>query len=141
MSVGGVTIDWSKLDILASIKEHDGKIKNMCIKLKVSRQSLTDKIAESVELTEELAKARHRWEEVLLDKAEASLEYAVDHNEKNISAALKSAFYTLNNKGKKRGYAHAEERQAEAMKKTPEELQAWVEFMNKGSDEHPKKPT
>ena len=57
------------------------------------------------ELKESLDRARQGFDESLCDKAENTIEYALEQRE-DLAVAFGSAKYVLNNKGTKRGYCH-----------------------------------
>lgn len=104
MGTSGVPLNIPKSVIIDTLKREKGRISYACKALDICSQSLRNLINADPELIELLSILRHDFETALLDKAESTLIYAMEQNEKDLTNSLKSTFFVLNNKGKPRGY-------------------------------------
>lgn len=110
MGTPGVPLNIPKESIAASIKSCRGRMTHMAPALDCSIIYLRERINADPELVALLAETRNHRDENLLDGAEDTLQFALDQRKDadgDINAALKSAFFVLNNKGRKRGYIPA----------------------------------
>jgi hypothetical protein len=105
MGTPGVSSNFTKEDICSALKECKGVVTHSAIKLKVNRSTL-DRYIRQFGLEKELKEFREQHDEEMLDEAENVLKYALSVRKDDLGNSLKSAFYLLNNKGKRRGFAH-----------------------------------
>lgn len=115
MGTPGVPFDATKEQILSAIKESGGRFLRIAALLGYADNTVRAHIYADPELMQAIKDARKTRDEGLLDGAEDALKKALDKADLDINAALKSAFYVLNNKGKDRGYASPEEKAAQTM--------------------------
>lgn len=105
MAVSGAKWVCSDEDIISALKSSGGRVSYASKALGVVRNTLYNRINEKPYLKELLSEMRHDFEETMLDAAENTLMYALAQQKGDLGNALKSAFYTLNNRGEKRGYS------------------------------------
>jgi hypothetical protein len=105
MGTQGVPLDIPKSVIIDSIKKRKGVVTYVCKDLDICHDTALKYINADPELKQLLADQRHSYDEYLCDKSESVLVYALNRCETDLSNALGSAKYILNNKGKSRGYA------------------------------------
>lgn len=106
MATPGVKFDTPLEEIVELIKKHRGRLTKVAKELNCKYDTVrkyTDPYPEVVQLIKEL---RRDYEEDMCDLAEDTLFDAMDKRLVDMSNALKSAFFLLNNKGKDRGYNH-----------------------------------
>lgn len=104
MGTPGVPLTISKATIAACIKKHKGVVTYICKELNIHHSTFLIKVRADPELVEELSKARNAMSDEMCDLAENALIRAVTQ-EQDLSSAISSAKFILNNKGKDRGYA------------------------------------
>lgn len=105
MGVSGVRWKPQKSDIMDALQQAKGVVTQAAKMLGVQRTTLSEYIKNNPDIKPLLEEMRYHFEEELLDASEQLLRACVGQRD-DLSAALKAAFYYLNNKGKKRGYAH-----------------------------------
>ncbi len=106
MGTSGVKWHYDKTALITSLKARKGKIILVAKDFKVDRHTVSKVIREDEELAQLVADIRNDYDETSLDAAEDTLLYALSIKKDDLSSALRSAFFLLNNKGKGRGYAH-----------------------------------
>ncbi len=94
-----------KSTIVQVLKRTKGRISRAAKALGVAHVTLRLKIDADPELVKLLQDLRNDFDSVLVDAAENTLLYAVKNSKKDLTNALKSSFFVLNNKGKERGYS------------------------------------
>lgn len=112
MGIPGVPFSCTKEEILKAIKKSGGRYIHIAALLNYSDSTVRVHIEDDPELLQALKDARNTRDEGLLDGAEDALKLALEKSGVDMTSALRSAFYVLNNKGKGRGYASSEERAA-----------------------------
>lgn len=91
-------------EIKSAIKNNKGRLTYAAKALGICYDSIRKLIDPHPELVEFVAKCRNEFDHSLLDQAESVLVHAMNQHEKDLTNALKSTFFVLNNKGKERGY-------------------------------------
>lgn len=105
MGTPGVKFGVKKSKIAEALKKHKGVVSYAARDLNTTHGTLLKYINKDPELVELLSNLRHDFENLLLDSAENTLLYGLGKRETDLTNALKSSFYILNNKGKSRGYS------------------------------------
>jgi hypothetical protein len=135
MGTQGVPLSYDRSYICEIIKKRKGVITHICEDLDVSHAAILRYIKNDPDLDQLLKEARHHYSDTLCDLAEGTLLFTVGQRE-DLTAALRSAQFILNNQGRNRGYtpptmqAAGEEQRvdlknmSEAMKLVRSELQA-----------------
>lgn len=109
MGLQGVAFKATDLEIIDKIKEFHGRIEVVATYFGVTPQTIYNRINRSPEIKTALEEEREHTLEVDLDMAQTAIRVALGRtDEDNIDSALRASFYLLNNKGKKRGFAHPE---------------------------------
>jgi hypothetical protein len=111
MGTPGVNFDKSKEDIEAALKNNKGILKNAAKELGYSRDCLLRHIKEYPDLVDLLKELRTGYNELVLDLAEDNI---LMHLEKG---NLTATFYTLNTRGRERGWIARDNSPAEEEKK------------------------
>ena len=104
MGQSGVPLNVSRDEIIEAMKACHGNMVRVARYLGCSHEAIYTRMRSDPELKAELAKAREAFVESLCDKAEDVLIYALEQRE-DLTNAMKSAMYSLNNQGKQRGYS------------------------------------
>lgn len=97
-------MDLKRADIIAAFKKAKGRVTHACKLLGVCHDTVYSRMKEDPSLKEALTKERAKFYEELLDAAEDTLAYTIAKRDEDRASGLKSAMYTLNNKGRKRGW-------------------------------------
>jgi DNA-directed RNA polymerase sigma subunit (sigma70/sigma32) len=121
MATPGKLFTKSKDEIVEAIKKHKGRLTKVAKELNCHYDTVrkyTDPYPEIVDLIKYL---RQDYDENLCDLAEDTLTTAMENCPDDMSSALKSAFFVLNNKGKQRGYNHPDA-QASTIQITPSQI-------------------
>lgn len=101
----GVHWKGEKRDIEDALYKSKGRISHACKILNIARSTLYKYLDKHPELKDLIEKLRHDFEEVLLDKSENVIEYALSQMQNDLGYALKASFFTLKARGKKRGWS------------------------------------
>jgi len=104
MGIPGVPINISVDTLDTLIRKYKGKTKAIAEELKCCRRVIREQIEKEPYLIELQKEMRYQRDEDLLEESEDTLEAALKGRTDDMSNALKSAFYVLNQKGKARGY-------------------------------------
>lgn len=104
MGTPGVPLNFDKVVITNAIRKHKGRLYNVAKELGCHYETVRKYTDPHPDLVELIANLRKDYDENLCDKAEETLVDAMDGRKKDMSSALRSAFFVLNNKGKPRGY-------------------------------------
>lgn len=97
----------TKSEILEMLKKHEGRITYAAKELKVCYETLL-KYVKKFDLVNKLEEIRSDAEDAFIDLAENSLKKALKNHDNDVAHALKSAFFVLNSKGKKRGWTNTQ---------------------------------
>lgn len=92
--------------IIEALKNHKGRVTYAAKALDVAYITLKKKIDADPELTQLVSDLRNDFENTLLDLAENVVGRAMQDQDNDPNNALKSAFFTLNSKGKTRGWTN-----------------------------------
>jgi hypothetical protein len=125
MGTQGVRFDKPKSEICEAIKKHRGRLTKVAKQFGVCYQTIRSYTDNDPELVELISYLRKDYDENLCDLAEDTLTDAMDNRIEDMSNALKSAFFVLNNKAKERGYNHPDS-QNSGPKMTPEQVMQLV---------------
>jgi len=104
MAVQGIKFNVPKSVVSATIIECKGRLNKISDKLNFWVGTVREFIRADPELSALLDEMRNKRDEDLLEGAEDVLQYAIDVKADDLTNALKSAFFVLNNKGRGRGY-------------------------------------
>ena len=104
MGTPGVPLNLPPGAIAASIKKNKGVGSKICKELDIHHSTFIEHVRADPVLVKLLDDARHDRLEERLDDAENTLDECKNQRQE-LSVALKSAMYLLNNRGKSRGYA------------------------------------
>ncbi len=107
MGTPGVPLNFKKDDIALSIKNNSGRMIHIAASMECTVEAMKKQIERFPDLIEMLADYRHKRDETLLNGAEDTLLKAIEKSDTDMTNALKSSFFILNNKGKLRGYTPA----------------------------------
>lgn len=110
MGVSGVPLPITHEEIKEAIKKHKGVVSSVCKTLNMGHNAFYVRMGQDPSIKECLDHSRSEFEELICDLSENVLSFALSQRE-DLSSALASAKYVLNNKGKKRGYNHPAENQ------------------------------
>ena len=105
MGTSGVPWVVDKTVIVETLKARKGRLSYAAKDLNVHFSTLKNRIDADPELVQLLQDLRNGFDVLLVDSAEDLLLYAIAQKEKDLTNALKSSFYILNNKGRSRGYS------------------------------------
>lgn len=108
MATSGVKFNRSKNEIIEAIKKHNGKLTKVAKHLNCCYDTVRKYTDDDPEIVKLIHNLRQEYDENLCDLAEDTLTDAMDARVGDMTNALKSAFFVLNNKGKNRGYNHPE---------------------------------
>lgn len=103
MGIQGVKCTLTISDFKNAIIKSRGRVVQAAKMVDLDRTTFHTKITE-YGLRDLLAEARTHYEEDIVDISEDFNEWAIQHKEEMPSLAQRSAFYILDNIGKKRGY-------------------------------------
>lgn len=103
MGTPGVPWKAPKSVILECIKNRKGVVTHICADLHIAYDTYAKHIKNDPELKEAIDTARNDYETTLCDMAETALMRALNQKD-DLSAAISSAKFVLNNRGRKRGY-------------------------------------
>ena len=92
--------------VIAALKKHKGVYRQACKELNINRNSISKYVRADPELLALVNELRYAFEEDMLDACEDVITKLVKKVDEDPSHSLKASIYYLNNKGKKRGYAH-----------------------------------
>lgn len=92
--------------IIAALKKQRGRLTYACKDLGVHYVTLKKRVDEDSELKNLVSDLRNEFENTLLDLAENVVGKAMNDQSRDPTNALKSAFFTLNSKGKTRGWTN-----------------------------------
>jgi len=104
MGVSGVPLPITHAEIKEAIKKHKGVVSSVCKTLNMGHNAFYVRMAEDPTIKQCLDEARSEFDDFICDLSENVLTYALSQRD-DLSSALGSAKYVLNNKGKKRGYS------------------------------------
>ena len=91
--------------IKSSLKRHKGVVTRVCKEVGIVSSTYYKIMAENPDIKVVQDTARQDYEVHQLDEAESTLMYAIGKREEDLTNALKSTFFILNNKGAERGYS------------------------------------
>lgn len=138
MGTQGVAFECDKMILMSLLEKHQGRVSHVADELEIQRHTLLKYIKKDDELKDFLDSVRKGYQHQLLDDAEATIYYALEHKEENLNAALRSAFFILTNLGRDRGYDHPEVRVDDERKKELKDLFDRVDLLvNKPVDKPP----
>ncbi len=109
MGTQGVKFCPDKSKIIEAIKKYKGVITHICKGLDVAHVTIINYINKDPELKQLMSEERNAFDDVLCDMGESVLIHSMRQTE-DLSSALSAAKYSLNNKGRKRGYAPPNEK-------------------------------
>lgn len=114
MGISGVPFEKShaKIDIIESLKKHDGKLSYVAKELGTTYTSLLAYLERHPDVKEVRENAQKAYLHKRLDVCESVLDVLANKVHTDPAYALKAAMYTLNNLGKDRGFAPTEVRAA-----------------------------
>jgi len=128
----------NKKSVTTALKKNKGVYLHACKLLNVDRSTLSRFVNEHPDLKKLVIELRTQFEEDLLDACEDVLSKLIKKIDTDPTNALKSAIYTLNNKGKRRGYAHPDaDRDHDKM--TPAQAKAVAKFIEEERKKQDKK--
>ena len=104
MATPGVKLNLTKDAIVSSLKEAKGIISQAAKKLDIAGYTLRKKIKEYPDVQELLAALRHDYENAIIDMAEHCVAVAMYRQAEDPCNALKAGIFTLNSRGKSRGW-------------------------------------
>lgn len=104
MATMGTEWIYDKAKIVERLKEAKGRITVACKLLEVDYSTLKKVIDKEPELEEVLKNLRNNFESTILDMAENTVMRAMRRAEDDPNNALKSAMFTLNSRGKAKGW-------------------------------------
>ena len=104
MGTSGVPFNIPKKVIIESIKKKKGVVTQICADLDICHDTYLKHIKPNPEYKEIIDSARNDYSTTICDMAETALMRALNQKD-DLSSALSSAKFVLNNKGKDRGYS------------------------------------
>jgi hypothetical protein len=123
MGTQGVKFDRSKFEILEAIKKHNGKLTRAARELNCNYDTIRKYTDDDPEVVQLIKNLRQQYKEDMCDSAEDTLKDAIDGRNVDMTSALKSAFYVLNNLGRERGYTPQQSQEQIIVKYTPDQIQ------------------
>src|SRR4029077_64737 len=128
MSVNAVIWDKTKGDVCDALTKHKGIVARAAKELNIARYSLYRLINDDPDLYKLLCDLRSDVDEQFLDVAESIILRSMSDYEKRPSNALRATIYTLNSRGKTRGWNNvsAEVNQNDDLKKAFEDVMQTV---------------
>ena len=106
MATPGTKWICEKSVIVDTLKKNKGRVTQSARDLSVAFETLKKRIDADSELSELLIALRNDFENTILDMAENVIGKAMQNQAIDPNNALKSAFFTLNSKGKTRGWTN-----------------------------------
>lgn len=95
-----------KSHIVEALKKANGRITHACKELNVAYITLKKRIDADEELIQLVSDLRNHFENSLLDIAEDCISQAMQNLQTDAANAIKSAIFTLNSRGKDRGWSN-----------------------------------
>jgi len=96
----------TKETVITALKKHGGVYLHACEELHVARRCFSKYVHRHPDLVELVKELRHDYDEEMQDAAVSVFKKLIAKADDDPAHAFKSAQYYLNNKGRKRGYAH-----------------------------------
>lgn len=127
MATRGTEWIYDKNDISEKLKDSRGRITVACKKLGVHYETLKKVVDQEPELTLLLKNLREDFDNTILDMAENTIMRAMGKVDDDPNNGLKAAMYTLNSRGKSRGWNNT-------LNDTPQKVTFEVNYNNDADD-------
>lgn len=124
--MGRKKLELNRNEVIKAIVKNRGKVHKVAKSLGVSYDGVRRIIQQDEELRKVLQDERGALEDYLLDRAEDTLQFALDCHRSKLSHAIKVAMYLLNAKGDKRGYKNSN--RTEVQMPTLDDLKSWAKI-------------
>lgn len=108
------------------IREYNGKMYPISIKMGVYSTTLINYIKRDPELSNYLSEIRETYKEKLVGQAEEVFEYAMDNKEEDLNNAMKAATYVCDNLGTMYGYNKVANNSHEELKRSFDQLNSAI---------------
>ena len=128
----------TRQEIVERLKLYGGRLVKTAKSFGVKYDTLRKKIDPDPELVQLVSDLRNDYDHTLLDEAEDTLSYALAKRKKDMTNALKCAFYVLNNKGIERGYSVKNSPSYMDKSLNLSDLAGWQTLLQKGCDKKTK---
>ena len=135
MAVPGKPCPYTKVEIVEALVKHEGRMCPAAKSLGLCYQTVKNFYDAHEDIKQLVDDMRKDFEETLLDSAESVLVFAMNRKDEDMTNALKATIFTLNNKGKPRGYHPPVINQQGDIKITPSQLAQVSAEMKKHSEE------